>query len=192
MLFPTGERGCHPERAGGTPASEGSGHPHSSRTRSRTLLPLNPRLARNASRRRRMLLAAQPPPQVLTGVPALPLAAQCGAPRGLDVCQLLEALQRRHGDLPSDGERQQLQIGGGEGSESPPIHLDQPIAGLAGVGGETGENGQITPPGRGPPRRAPRATPPSPPGALLPCTRSPPPAPGGPFGKTLRSRGPAP
>ena len=73
--------------------------------------PFGKALERGIDRRRRMLLAEQPPPQILTGVPTLPLAAQRGAPRGLDVRQLLEALQRRLGDLAADDERQQLQSG---------------------------------------------------------------------------------
>src|SRR5439155_15607101 len=118
--------------------------------------PRSQALERPLHRGRRVLLAQQPSLQIHARVPAQPLHAQRRAPGGLEVGQLAQPFQDPLGELPANAERQQIQIGGGEGSESPPIHLEQPIAGLAGVGGETGENGQVTPPGREPPRRAPR------------------------------------
>src|SRR6267143_2586835 len=60
--------------------------------------------------------------------------------RSLDVGKLLEPLEHQWPDLTADDQIESGESRGGEGRETPPIHVDQPVVRPAWIGGESGEN----------------------------------------------------
>src|SRR2546428_13271184 len=91
---------------------------------------------------------------------------QPGAVRGLDIGELLQALEYERINFAADDQIESRQRIGGGGRKKPPIHLDQPILPGGRIGGGSGEDQSSL---EGPPPPSSPAPPaPPPPRALTP------------------------